>query len=209
MNFMVKTIVPLLLAISISMSIGSCRDVEEQPPRDCSAYGTPSSPVTIDNSLGSWKFAVGSYWVYQNDFTGVEDSVSLVNAVTEIDEFVNEPSDPNQQNCDAYFEQHRMYATGDAIQLTTYLYDESYSFTWVSIPPDHAVELGPEPTTPEMTFGNRTFNDVYCVTPWAAIDVCIAEGIGLVHWDNYSTGSTSSFEIENGSWTLVRYHIEY
>lgn len=148
MNFVAKTIISLFFAISISTLMVSCRDVEEQPPRNCTAYGTSSSPVTIDNSLAGWKFAVGSYWVYQNDFTGVEDSVALVNAVTEVDEFVNEPSDPNQQDCYAYFEQHRMFATGDAIQLTTYLYDKSYAFTWVSMPPEHAVELGPEPTSP-------------------------------------------------------------
>ena len=82
-----KSIIPILAFILLVVS--ACRKEEDAEPKP-TPTASPSQYNYISESIAPYKFKTGSYWIYENDSTGLLDSVTVDSISTGF--FVSIPS---------------------------------------------------------------------------------------------------------------------
>lgn len=195
-----------LFVLIFIFASSSCKK-EESHASNCSGSGSSESPGALNDNIMHWKFAQGSYWIYRNDSSGVEDSVYIQNIVFGTEEDVTNAG-PGSGDCHGVGETYELFIGSASSELSfqTKLFRSRYSITLVnSSHPEMQMVLN-ESHTYQSNFssGGQTFQSVYEVDYWPE-DYAVAEGLGIVKYVNRHPSN----DFDPDSWTLVRWNVLY
>lgn len=219
-----KRILPI--AAFMILLVSACRKEEDPEPQP-----SPTSPTThfnyLSESVTPYKYKAGSYWIYENDSTGLTDSITVDSVLTGFFESI-----PNVHGTtgSTYTEFYKMYfhdfGTSEQYNQTlmNYFLVRNYSGNWSNFYGQSIYAANsPIGTTNNgmtiiakflsMNIGINTFNNVDKVQIIAADQFCpefsydtyfhYCDSVGLIKKETeLSPGNIESWSLKR--WNIIR-----